>query len=503
MNLSKQNLERIRLAGSDIPAEEIFMLPEKILQFGTGVLLRALPDYFIDKANRAAIFNGRILVVKSTQTGDGEVFNQQDGLYTILVRGMEAGIPVDKHIICSAISRVISASHQWHALLEAAGNRELQIVISNTTEVGIRLIEESIHQAPPASFPAKLLAFLYERFRIFKGDPNTGMVIIPTELLTDNGKKLKSILLALAEFNGLENSFLEWLNLHNRFCNSLVDRIVPGKPSAPVQQELEKQLEYGDDLMTVCEPYRLWAIEGDEAIRNILSFYTADEGVIITEYITKYKELKLRMLNATHTLSCGLGYLSGFETVLAAMEDPLFGSYIQNLMMDEIGPAIPYSIPEDEIREFGSKVLDRFRNPFLQHHWLSITMQYSSKIATRVLPVLHKYYELFKRPPELISIGFAAYMLFMRPVKKESDKYFGTLNNQYYLINDDRVSNFYGIWDEGSVDQIVSSILSNNELWSEDLTQLDGFADSVTRKLKGFIRHGSLHEIAAYSGTGK
>jgi tagaturonate reductase len=329
------------------------------------------------------------------------------------------------------------------------------------------------------------------------------MVIIPTELLTDNGGKLRAILMELAEFNQLEPPFLDWLNLHNRFCSSLVDRIVPGKPSPPIKKQWEEQWGYTDDLMSVCEPYRLWAIQGDAYVRGVLSFYTADEGVVITSDITKYKELKLRMLNATHTLSCGLGYLSGFETVVEAMEDPLFESFVKNLMTDEIGQAIPYSIPENEIREFGMKVLDRFRNPFLQHHWLSITMQYSSKIVSRVLPVLRKYYELFKKPPELISIGFAAYILFMRPVKKESDKYYGTLNNQYYLINDDLAMHFYGIWEEGQIEHIVNSILSDKELWSEDLTKMEGFAACVTRRLKGFIRHGTLHEIAAYSKPGK
>ncbi len=503
MNLSKNNLEQIRLAGSDVPENGVFELPEKILQFGTGVLLRALPDYFVDKANRQGIFNGRILVVKSTQTGDSEAFKKQDGLYTLIVRGSEAHTRVDSHVICSAISRVISASHQWDELLRAASNPDLQIVISNTTEVGIQLVKESIYQKPPHSFPAKLLAFLLERFRVFNGTSESGMVIVPTELLTDNGKKLKSILNELAFFNELDGNFLEWLNLHNRFCSSLVDRIVPGKPSSSIQHALEKQWSYGDELMSVCEPYRLWAIEGDHTIRKKLSFYKADEGVIITDDITKYKELKLRMLNATHTLSCGLGYLSGFETVLSAMEDPLFSSYIQNLMMDEIAPAIPYNIPENEIMQFGLKVLDRFRNPFLHHQWLSITVQYSSKMATRVLPVLYKYYELFKKPPALISMGFAAYLLFMRPVKKESEKYYGALNNQYYLIGDDQVTHFHGIWDEGSVEHIVSTILSDKQLWSGDLTELPGFAESVTNKLKGFIRHGSLQEIAAYSKFGK
>jgi tagaturonate reductase len=499
MNLSIQNLSKIKLPGLSKPGAEIFNLPEKILQFGTGVLLRGLPDYFVDKANRQGVFNGRILVVKSTGIGDAGAFDRQDGMYTILIRGLEGGQVVDQPVICSAISRVLSASHQWDKILRAAGNVQLKIIISNTTEVGVLLVKESIFQKPPVSFPAKLLAFLFERFKIFKGAPESGMVIIPTELLTDNGKKLKSIISELSVFNDLEPSFLEWLDLHNRFCSSLVDRIVPGMPDPESKEKLEKEWGYTDDLMTVCEPYRLWAIEGDESVKKILSFYTTDEGVVITPDITKFKELKLRMLNATHTLSCGLAYLSGFKTVKSAMADEQFESYVENLMMDEIRPAIPYPIPDNDKQVFGRKVLDRFRNPYLQHQWLSITMQYSSKLAMRVLPVLNKYYEIFKKPPELISMGFAAYILFMRPVKKDSDKYFGILDNQFYLINDDRANEFFGLWDEGSVEMVVNKVLSNDGLWAADLTLLEGFASSVTKKLKGFIRGGTMQEISAYS----
>jgi tagaturonate reductase len=503
MNLSIQNLPQIQLTGTEVPAPEIFMLPEKVLQFGTGVLLRALPDYFIDKANKNNIFNGRIVVVKSTEAGETVPFTQQDGLYTLAVRGVEEGMPVDRSIICSSISRVISARVQWAEILVCAANSELKIVISNTTEVGIHLVKESVFQNPPVSFPAKLLAFLVERFKIFRGTPESGMIVIPTELLTDNGKKLKAILMELAVFNELEDSFIKWLDLHNYFCSSLVDRIVPGKPEPSTKLELEERWGYRDDLMLVCEPYRLWAIEGDESIRKILSFFTADPGIVITPDITRYKELKLRMLNATHTLSSGLAWLSGFQTVKAAMEDGLFASYMINLMMDEIGRAIPYDIPESEIREFGYKVLDRFRNPYLQHQWLSITMQYSSKIATRVLPVLYTYYRQFKKAPELISMGFAAFILFMRPVKKEGNKYYGMLNSQYYLINDDRAAYFYGIWEEGPVEFIVQKILSDPEFWSDDLTRLEGFETAVSRKLKRLIRFGVLPEIASYSKLDK
>jgi len=490
MNLSFKNLEVIQSAGTEIPGKGIFDLPEKILQFGTGVLLRALPDYFVDRANRQGIFNGRILLVKSTAAGDADIFQHQDGMYTLSIRGIEAGVSIDQQIICSAISRVLSATDHWADIMLAASNPQLQIVISNTTEVGVQLVKESIFREPPASFPAKLLAFLYERFKIFNGEPSSGMIIIPTELLMNNGEFLKSILLELAEFNNLESYFIEWLDLHNRFCNSLVDRIVPGKPDPAMKTQMEEQWGYTDELMAVCEPYRLWAIEGDESIQEVLSFHSVDEGVIIKPDIIKYRELKLRMLNATHTLSCGLAFLSGFSYVRQAMENIGFGKYIRKLMMEEIGLAIPVSIPENEIMEFGTKVLDRFKNPFLQHQWLSITMQYSSKMAMRVVPVLKRYYELNRKPPELISTGFAAFILFMRPVKKELDKYYGISDDQYYLINDDRAAYFYSLWQKVSVDELVHTLLANSELWKCDLGILQGFGDKVTKRLKEFIKSG-------------
>jgi len=173
-------------------------------------------------------------------------------LYTLQIRGTEEGVSANKSLICPSISRVISASHQWTEVLASAANPQLQIIISNTTEVGIHLVEESIFQSPPVSYPAKLLAFLLKRFEIFKADPDYGMTIIPTELLTDNGKKMKAILTELAEFNRLDSGFLNWLNLHNRFCSSLVDRIVPGKPSPSIKKELEKQWGYTDELMSIC-----------------------------------------------------------------------------------------------------------------------------------------------------------------------------------------------------------------------------------------------------------
>ena len=483
MNLSIGNLDAIKAPGIVKPDKKIFDLPEKVLQFGTGVLLRGLPDYFIDKANRQGVFNGRVVVVKSTDGGDAGAFDRQDGLYTLCVRGIEDGKKKEENLICSAISRVLSAKEQWRDILQCAHNPEMQVIISNTTEVGIRLVEEDIHQQPPVSFPGKLLAFLYERYKFCKGSVEGGMVIIPTELIVDNGKKLAAIVQQLAAYNKLEKDFMSWLSTACRWCSSLVDRIVPGKPDAAAVQQLQHDLGYTDDLLSISEVYRLWAIEGDEKVRSVLSFSAADAGVIIAPDIEIYRELKLRLLNGTHTLSCGLGFLAGFTTVKQAMDDPGFAGFVSELMLKEIAPSIPYTIPAEQSRDFGLQVLDRFRNPHLQHQWISITMQYTSKMKMRNVPVLLQHYKQLDRPPRLFSLGFAAYLLFMR--------------GGSYTVNDDKAGYFAELWgmDMGT-DVLVDKVLSDVSLWDADLSKLPGFAAAVRENLDMLINKGAQATLA-------
>ncbi len=498
MNLSKENLAIIRASGLIKPTEGIFHLPEKVLQFGTGVLLRGLPDYFIDNANRRGLFNGRVVVVKSTDSGDAGAFDRQDGLYTLCVRGIEEGKKREENIICSAISRVLSARDHWQEILLLAHRSEIQTIVSNTTEVGIQLVDEDIHQQPPASFPGKLLAFLYERYRAFKGSPDSGMIIVPTELIVDNGKKLAAIVMELARFNHLAAGFAAWLEQHCRFCSSLVDRIVPGKPDAAGSEQLQQDLGYKDELLAISEVYRLWAIEGDEKVKSILSFAPADPGVIIQPDIGIYRELKLRLLNGTHTLSCGLAFLAGFTTVKNAMDDPAFSGFVSDLMLREIVPAIPYELPAPEARDFGIRVLDRFRNPHLQHQWLSITMQYSSKMKMRVIPVLLQHYQHGEDPPSHFALGFAAYLLFMRAVKKEQEAWMGSVRGQFYPINDDRAGYFFERWQQHSPAEVVAESLQDKSLWGADLTRLKGFEASVRQQLEILIDKGAATALAQF-----
>ncbi len=491
MILSKSNLKAVH-AGVVVPDEGIFNLPEKVLQFGTGVLLRGLPDYFIDKANREGIFNGRIVVVKSTATGSSSEFDDQDSLYTLCVKGIENGQKVEENIICSAISRVLSATESWDEILKIAQNPEMKIVISNTTEVGIQLVKEEITLRPPASFPGKLLAFLLERFKAFGGSEESGMVIIPTELIVGNGDKLKAIILELAAFNQLNSAFITWLENSNSFCNSLVDRIVPGKPDAETISSFQEKAGYEDKLLTVSEVYRLWAIEGGEKVKAVLSFAEADQGVIIAPDIEIYRELKLRMLNGTHTLTCGLAFLAGFNTVKEAMDDKALSNFVSDLMREEIAPAIPYKISKPVAEDFANQVLDRFRNPHIKHQWIAITVQYSAKLKMRVVPVLLNHYKKSDEVPVRIALGFAAYLRFMQVENEEGGKYYGNLNGATYPVNDDLAHYFYALKNSIPADIWVYTILNNTELWGTDLTLLPGFLVAVQQGYDVIIAHGAL-----------
>ncbi|MXV17572.1 tagaturonate reductase [Hufsiella ginkgonis] len=492
MILSRESLGRVKTQHL-VPQESLFQLPEKVLQFGTGVLLRGLPDYFIDKANRQGIFNGRIVVVKSTGTGGASGFDDQDGLFTHAIKGIENNEKVDEIMINASISRVLAASGDWQAILACAKNPEMKVVISNTTEVGIQLLDtDRVGDQPPRSFPGKLLAFLAARYEAFHGSEESGMVIVPTELIIDNGKKLKDIVTRLAVLNGLPDGFMQWLDKHIVFCNSLVDRIVPGKPDGATIDTLERELGYRDDLVIVSEAYRLWAIEGGEKVRETLAFSQADPGVVIAPDIEIFRELKLRMLNGTHTLSCGIAFLAGFDTVKNAMDNEAMAAFVSSLMLQEIAPAIPYQVNEQEAKGFAAKVLDRFRNPHIEHLWLAITAQFSAKLKMRVLPVLLNHYKHSEEVPEHIAAGFAAYLLFMKSEQENGDQYFGSANGREYRITDDQAAVLSQAWKHAGPGEIAAKVLSDRALWDTDLTLLPGFEASVTRKMLTMMTKGII-----------
>ena len=168
---------------------------------------------------------------------------------------------------------------------------------------------------------------------------------------------------------------------------------------------------------------------------------------------------------------------------------------MKNLMLIDIGPAIVYdSITEDDIRQYSSQVLDRFCNPFIDHKWTSISMQYSSRMKMRNLPVLLNYYERFKTVPEYMALGFAAYLLLMK-VESSRNGYTREINGSQHIIEDDKAAWFCEKWKQLTPEQLVVKVLEDESLWGTDLSDLDGFTQAVNSNLKLLMTDGSKQTI--------
>ncbi len=433
----------------------------------------------------------RIVVIKSTEGGDVSNFIKQDYLFTQSLKGIHQNKAQQFFFINAAISKVLVAKNEWQKILQCAAQPEIEIIISNTTEVGIVLDEtDNIHLNPPKSFPGKLLSFLYERYKIFEGNTENGFIIIATELIIDNAIKLKNILIELAKINQLENNFIEWLITANDFCNSLVDRIVSAANNKT------EDFFYDDELAIESELYGLWAIETASAkTKNKLSFSLANDGIVITGNIKKFRELKLRLLNAPHSFSCALALLYGFKFVNATMQNVVFKSFLKQLMYNEIIPCIiDEDISTKEAEAFAETVLNRFLNPYIHHQWYSITTQFTGKIKERCVPLVCRHYQISNHPPQKMALGFAAYLLFMK-TEFEDEKYYRKINENNYLLQDVKAQKLYASWQLKDVDEVVKAALSDKELWLHDLNNLPGFNTAVISYIKKIEQGISLSEL--------
>ncbi len=484
-----------------VPTPEMLAYPEKVLQFGTGGFLRAFTDFFIDEANRVGQFGGRAVMVGSTGSGRANIVNKQGGLYTLQVQGLKKGETIETYRVIGAVSRAISAVQDWDEVLRLAASPELEIVVSNTTEVGITFDEEdAMGNGAPRSFPGKLTAALYERGRAFSYDAGKGLVVLPCELISDNGDALRSIVLQLASLWKLEAGFVDWVNDHVYFCNTLVDRIVPGTPPASVLEDVYATLGYRDELLTTAEVYRLWPIEGEPAALDRIGFARADPGIVLTEDVRPYKERKVRILNGTHTACVPIAFLAGEETVLSMMRNPATSAFVERIMMEEIVPSL--DVPGGE--RFAREVLDRFNNPFLRHRLIDITLQSTSKWKLRLLPSIQQYVEKEGALPHRICAGFAAYLVFMRGVTEKDGTIFGERDGAPYPIRDDQAAFFVEAWrevdvgDRASVDAFVKQVCGHEPFWGDILARIPGFADRVSEFCWLLLHHGAQKVLDSF-----
>ena len=468
---------------------------EKVMQFGEGNFLRAFVDDFFDIANEKAGYNGKVVLVQPIAQGLTELINQQEGLYTLYLRGSENGVKVDDKRVISAVSRCVNPYGEWDKVLEFARSSDLEIIVSNTTEAGIvHDTESAFDQTPPVSFPAKLTRVLYERWTA--GKP--GVVILSCELIDNNGKELLKCVNQYIDDWKLDDGFRKWVNEENVFCSTLVDRIVPGRIRDPEEvKALAEKNGYDDPLTDVGEVFGIWVIEGPDGLEDRLPFKKAGVPVIVVPDVTPYKKRKVRILNGAHTGFVLGAYLAGFDIVRDCMHDDTVREYMNKMLYEEVIPTLP--LDRKDLEDFARAVQDRFNNPFVNHELMSISLNSTSKWRARNMPTFLDYVQEKGELPKCLTTSFAAYVAFYsNDIQELTDK--GLVcrrpKGNEYTVSDDRWAlEFYWNHRNDSPEALVHAVMTNTEMWGQDLTEVPGFEAEAVRILKQIREEGAL---AAY-----
>lgn len=454
--------------------------PDKILMFGEGNFLRAFIGRIVQNCNDLCDFNGGIVALSGVGRGTSDVINSQDGLYTLVERGYEGGKAVYKKTVIDCLNRCINPYEDYGAFLETAGNPEIRVIISNTTEAGICWDEDETAARPHKNFPAKLTDWLYERF--CRLGELSDVLILPCELIDSNAEKLSEYVFRYAEKWKLRGEFFSWLKKNCRFRNTLVDRVVSGY-SVSEAKETKEQSGYEDLLVDTCELFLLWVIDSPDSVDDYLPVTKCGLNVIVTTDFSFYRTRKVRILNGAHTASVSSGILCGFETMEELVADPVFFSFIDGAIKEEIIP----SIRGEGLEEYEKEVLERFRNPFIRHRLASIADNSISKFRARVLCSI---VDCVKRNicPRRLFFSLSALIVFYEKKINETIK-----EERIYT---ERLRKYFKEQKTIGRKKMFEKILSDEILWKEDLTKISGLYEQVVSDDEAIARLGIYKAVA-------
>ena len=472
--------------------------PVKVLQFGEGNFLRAFVDYWFDMSNEKAGWNGKVALVQPIAQGLTKLINEQEGLYTLYLRGSENGEKINRKRVISVCDACYNPYEDWEAIKEIAKSADLEYVASNTTEAGIVYDPEStFDQVPPTSFPAKLTVLLYERFKAGQ----KGIVVLSCEHIDNNGKELQKVVNQHIDDWKLGDDFKKWINEENLFCSTLVDRIVPGRIRDPKEvAEIEAENGYSDPLLDVGEVFGVWYIEGPQWLEDKLPFKKSGLNVHVVPEVAPYKKRKVRILNGAHTGFVLGAYLAGEDIVRDCMHDDVIHGFMNKMLYDEVIPVLP--LDKADCDAFAAAVTDRFNNPFVDHQLMSISLNSTSKWKARNMPSFLEYIEKFGKLPQALTMSLAAYIAFyssnIQRLEADGLVCVRPAGNEYKVQDDAWVLEFYYENKDADDAALVKAVLSNEKMWDTDLTKIEGLYDTVLADLTLIRKEGAK---AAYASV--
>ena len=447
----------------------------KILQYGEGNFLRTFVDIYFDTLTKNGEGMYAVNIVKPITWGTLERFEKQNNKYHIILRGMENGQAVENVYKVDSLENVIDPFVNYDAYVALAKDPALKIIVSNTTEAGICFNgNDKMDGFDGITYPAKLTKFLFERFNAGLD----GVYLLPVELIDNNADELKKCVDKYIELWNLSAEFKAWNDEKNFYCNTLVDRIVSGYPrDEETKAHLTELIGETDELMSIGEPFGLWAVEKKGNIAEYIKEGVHNIEVVLTNNIGYYKKRKVRVLNGSHTNLVPTALMNGAVTVYDCMVDKKLSAFVENTLKDEIIPYVSSDI--QATTAFANSVKDRFMNPFLNHQLVSISLNSISKWRARVLPSFKDYYAEHGVIAPYLTVGFSYLMAMYSSIEKKDSGYFVQVPNREIELKDDLP--YLEYFANGNS---VVGFMADESVWGEDLTKYAGFVKAVEENVE-------------------
>lgn len=460
-------------------------LRSRIVHFGFGAFHRA----------HQALLTNRVLNEKGGDWGICEIslfsgdvlmsqLRAQDHLFTVLEKGAEG----NEAIIVGAVHECLNAKlDSLPAIIEKFCEPQVAIVSLTITEKGYcidpatgkldlqnsRIIHDLENPSEPHSAPGILVEALHRRRE--RGLP--AFTVLSCDNIPDNGHVVKNAVLGMAQKRS--PALAAWIDSHVSFPGTMVDRIVPAATEASLA-EITETLGVEDPCAISCEPFIQWVVE-DNFVAGRPAWEVA--GVQMVQDVLPWEQMKLRMLNGSHSFLAYLGYLAGYAHINECMEDAAFREAARRLMLDEQAPTL--RIKDVDLTVYADSLLERFANPALQHRTWQIAMDGSQKLPQRMLDGIRVHLERKTQWP-LLALGVAGWIRYV----SGTDEHGNTID-----VRDPLSDKIRAIVDASSDDDRVNALLGLNEVFGHDLAQNSVFVEAVSQAYQRIARHGARQAV--------
>ncbi|ENB7485786.1 mannitol dehydrogenase family protein [Citrobacter koseri] len=460
-------------------------LQTRIVHFGFGAFHRAHQALLTDRVLNAQGGDWGICEI-SLFSGDRLMsqLREQNHLYTVLEKGANG----NQAIIVGAVKECLNAKlDSLAAIIEKFCEPQVAIVSLTITEKGYcidpatgsldvsnpRITHDMQHPTEPHSAPGILVEALHRR----RERGLSPFTVLSCDNIPDNGHVVKNAVLGMAEKRAAE--LAAWIQQHVSFPGTMVDRIVPAATEESLD-EITRELGVADPCAISCEPFIQWVIE-DNFVAGRPQWEVA--GVQMVDDVLPWEQMKLRMLNGSHSFLAYLGYLAGFQHISDCMQDSAFREAAYRLMINEQAPTL--RITNVDLSRYAASLIERFANPALKHRTWQIAMDGSQKLPQRMLEGIREHLARGSDWP-LLALGVAGWMRYVSGV----DDAGATID-----IRDPLSEKIRLLVESSSDAERVSALLSLQEVFGTDLVKNPLFVQAIEQAWRRIAQHGAHQAV--------